>query len=167
MRVVEQLDTSGAPATLRLRLPFDLRCKSRLRARLEDGSEVGLFLPRGTVLRGGDRLRADDGAIIEVLAATEHLHEVRAAALALARAAYHLGNRHVAVELGDGYLRFASDHVLADMVRGLGLGVTDIQAPFEPEAGAYAAGPHDHGDDAAHDAQAAGGGPRIHRFSHP
>lgn len=158
MRVVQQLDTSDAAPTLRLCLPFDQRCKSRLRARLADGAEVGLFLPRGTILRGGDRLRADDGSIIAVVAAAERVCEVRADPLALARAAYHLGNRHVAVELGDGWLRFGADHVLADMVRGLGLAVTEIEAPFEPEAGAYAAG-HTHGGE--------GEGPRIHQFRNP
>jgi len=158
MRVVQRLDTSDAAPTLRLRLPFEQRCKSRLRARLADGSEVGLFLPRGTILRGGDRLRADDGSIIAVVAAAERVCEVRADARDLARAAYHLGNRHVAVEVGDGWLRFGADHVLADMVRGLGLAVTELDVPFEPEAGAYAAG-H------THDAE--GIGPRIHQFRNP
>jgi urease accessory protein len=135
-------------ATERLVLPFELRQKSRLRARLESGAEVGLVLERGIVLRGGDRLRAEDGTIIEVVAALETVSTVREAdGTRLARAGYHLGNRHVPVQIGEGWLRYGHDHVLDDMVRGLGLVVTVEQAPFEPEAGAYghSHGPHEHG----------------------
>jgi urease accessory protein len=129
-------------------LPFELRQKSRLRARLASGLEVGLFLERGIVLRGGDLLLADDGTVIEVVAALETVSTVRDAdAMRLARAGYHLGNRHVPVEIGDGWLRYGHDHVLDDMVRGLGLSVLVEQAPFEPEAGAYG---HSHSDGHAH-----------------
>lgn len=118
-----------------------------MRARLVSGEECGLFLPRGTVLRGGDKLLGSDGRVIEVLAAPEMLMETASDdPLQLARAAYHLGNRHVAVELKPGRLRFAKDHVLGEMLRGLGLPVVEIEAPFEPEAGAYGAhGGHDGG----------------------
>lgn len=130
---------AAASASERLVLPFDARCKSRLRTQLESGEEAGLFLARGIVLRGGDRLLANDGRIVEVVAADEALMEARSGGpLALARAAYHLGNRHVAVQLTTDWLRFAADHVLGEMVRGLGLPVTEVVAPFEPEAGAYA-----------------------------
>lgn len=143
------------PAVLtQLVLPFELRQKSRLRARLSSGEEAGLVLERGTVLRGGDLLRADNGAVIEVVAALETVSTVRETdAMRLARAAYHLGNRHVPVQVGAGWLRYGHDHVLDDMVRGLGLTVLVEQAPFEPEAGAYGHGSrsaHDHGEQ-AHD----------------
>jgi urease accessory protein len=140
---IERFAETGTPASDRLVLDFDARSKSRLRTRLASGEEVGLLLERGRVLRGGDRLLAGDGRVIEVVAAYEALLEGRSTdPLLLARAAYHLGNRHVAVQVGSdadgGWLRFAADHVLRDMVAGLGLPVTEIVAPFEPEAGAYA-----------------------------
>jgi urease accessory protein len=144
MMVVEHRYEGTEHATEQLVLTFDFRCKSRLRTALSSGEEVGLFLERGTILRGGDKLRADDGRIVEVVAAIEGLIEARCkTARELARAAYHLGNRHVAVEVGDHWLRLQSDHVLRDMLLGLGAQVTEIAAPFEPEAGAYAHG-HQH-----------------------
>ena len=145
MLVIERHAPPETAATERLVLTFELRCKCRLRTRTESGEDAGLFLERGAVLHHGDKLAANDGRVVEVIAAPEALMEVRAAdPLLLARAAYHLGNRHVAVQLGAGYLRFASDHVLRDMVLGLGLPVTEITAPFEPESGAYGHG-HTHG----------------------
>jgi urease accessory protein len=103
------------------------------------------------VLRGGDMLLGNDGRVIEVVAAPELLMEAASDdPLQLARAAYHLGNRHVAVQVLSGSLRFARDHVLGEMLRGLGLSVSELEAPFEPEAGAYGAhGGHGHhaGDD--------------------
>jgi len=140
---IERFAEPGIPANERLVLSFDARSKSRLRTRLASGEEVGLFLERGRVLRGGDRLLANDGRVVEVVSADEVLLEGRCAdPLLLARAAYHLGNRHVTVQIGfdahGGWLRFAADHVLREMVVGLGLPVTEVVAPFEPEAGAYA-----------------------------
>lgn len=130
----------------RLVLPFDLRQKSRLRAALSSGEPVALKLARGEVLRGGDFLVATDGRVVQVIASPERvLHVECDSPHALTRAAYHLGNRHVPVELGGGYLRIAADHVLAEMLRGLGARVTPIEAPFEPEAGAYADGHRHHG----------------------
>jgi len=124
-----------------LRLPFEQRQKSRLRAQLASGEEVALMLPRGEVLRGGDLVSASDGRIIEVIAESEKLLHVEcASAAAMARAAYHLGNRHVPVEVGDGYLRLAGDHVLEEMLKRLGAKVSHIESAFEPEAGAYGAG---------------------------
>lgn len=128
-------------------LPFDARSKSRLRATLETGEDVALFLPRGTVLRGGDVLVADDGGFIRVEAAAETVLLVTAATpLALTRAAYHLGNRHTPVEIGDGYLKLEYDPVLRDMLLRLDVDVAEALMPFEPEAGAYGGG-HKHGHD--------------------
>jgi urease accessory protein len=132
----------------KLVLPFGERSKSRLRAVLDNGDEAALFLPRGTVLRGGDLLVAEDGSFVEVRAAAERVLEVRAADQhALMRAAYHLGNRHTPVEVGRDYLRLEFDPVLADMLARLGVQAVQIDAPFEPEAGAYGGG-HKHGHDA-------------------
>jgi len=151
MRELTQFAGEGAEASDTLTLPFELRQKSRLRARLDDGEEVALLLPRGRVLRGGDVLRATDGRAVLVRAAAERVSTATASdAVALARAAYHLGNRHMPLQVGAGFLRYQADHVLDDMVRGLGLVVTSEDAPFEPEAGAYgeheyAHGGHGHG----------------------
>ena len=128
-----------------LTLPFELRQKSRLKAALNDGTEVGLMLPRGLVLRGGDCVRAEDGMIIRIVAAPENVSTARHTdLLQLARASYHLGNRHVALQVGDGWLRYQHDHVLDDMVRGLGLDVIQQSAAFEPEGGAYGDHTHTH-----------------------
>jgi len=130
-------------ADRKLVLPFGERSKSRLRAVLDNGEEAGLFLERGSVLRHGDLLLADDGRVVEVQAAPETVSTVHTAdALMLARASYHLGNRHVALEIGAGWLRYQHDHVLDDMLRGFGLGVVIEQMPFEPEGGAYVAASH-------------------------
>ncbi len=160
MHVIERKAEPTANAKAHLVLSFEARCKSRLRTRLLTGEEIGLFMERGTVLRGGDKLAANDGTVIEVVAAPEMLMEAMADdPLLLAKAAYHLGNRHVAVHLLPGRLRFAADHVLGEMVRGLGLPVTEIEAPFEPESGAYGhSGAHPHG----HSPDGEGRGPRIH-----
>ena len=124
-------------------LPFELRQKSRLRTRLESGEDAWLTLPRGEILRGCDLLLASDGRIVEVIAKPEQLLHVECdTPQALARAAYHLGNRHVPVQVGEGWLRLGFDHVLRQMLAGLGARVTVIEAPFEPEAGAYAGHTH-------------------------
>jgi urease accessory protein len=137
-------EAQGEP--LRLVLPFDLRSRSRFRAQLVGGEEVGVILARGQVLRGGDLLLSDDGRVVEIGAAPEWVSTVRAEnARMLARVAYHLGNRHVALQVGDSWLRYSHDHVLDDMARGLGAQLTVEQAPFEPEAGAYHAAGHGHG----------------------
>ncbi len=130
-------------AERKLVLPFGERSKSRLLARLDNGEEAGLFLERGSVLRQGDLLLADDGRVIEVEAASETVSTVHTGdAVMLARASYHLGNRHVALQIGAGWLRYQHDHVLDDMLRGFGLEVHVDQAPFEPEGGAYVATSH-------------------------
>ncbi len=131
-----------------LALPFELRQKTRLRTRLSDGREVGLFLERGQVLRGGECLRAQSGEVIRVVATPESLlHVTCATPTELTRAAYHLGNRHVPLQVGEGFLRLLDDYVLADMLLQLGAQVEKVVAPFEPEAGAYGGGHHhQHGD---------------------
>ncbi len=130
-----------------LTLPYEARCKSRLAAHLDDGEAVALLMPRGTVLAEGDVLVAEDGALIRVVAAPESLMRVTASSAAeLMRAAYHLGNRHTPVELGDGYLQLEVDTVLRDMLQGIGMRVEVVDAPFHPEAGAYGGG-HKHGHD--------------------
>lgn len=118
-----------------LKLPFEQRQKSRLRARLDSGEEVALILPRGNILRDGDRVAATDGRVIEIVSAPEKLLHIESPALA--KLAYHLGNRHVPVQVGEGFLRIAEDHVLEQMLRRLGARVSHVEAPFEPEAGAY------------------------------
>jgi urease accessory protein len=150
-------DAYGLAVKDRLVLPFDQRQKSRMPVRLASGEAAALALPRGTVLRGGDLVVASDGRVIEVVACPEPLlHATCDSPEALARAAYHLGNRHVPVQVGDGWLRLASDHVLEEMLRGLGATVQTVEAPFEPEAGAYGAH-HRHDNLSGH-------GGKIHEF---
>ncbi len=142
----------------RLKLPFDSRQKTRLRTRLDSGEEVALMLPRGEILRGGDLVVASDGRVLEVVAESEKvLHITCKTAEDITRAAYHLGNRHVPVQVGEGFLRIAADHVLEEMVKGLGASIEAMEAPFEPEAGAYGGG-HRHNDDEQ------GHGGRIHEY---
>lgn len=145
LTLTRKIDSGEAAATLTL--PLELRCRSRLKVALDDGTEAGLFLPRGTLLRGGDLVATDDGTVVEIRAAPE---AVSTAACddphLLARACYHLGNRHVPLQIGPGFLRYQHDHVLDDMVRGLGLAVAVERAPFEPEPGAYG----DYGHQAGH-----------------
>jgi urease accessory protein len=130
-----------------LTLAFDDRRKSRLAATLDNGEEIALLLPRGTVLRDGDVLVADDGALVRVVAAPEAVLVVRAKdALTLTRAAYHLGNRHTPVEVGADYLKLEYDPVLADMLKRIGASVDQVTMPFQPESGAYGGG-HKHGHD--------------------
>jgi urease accessory protein len=135
-----------------LELPFDMRQKSRFKTKLASGEEVGVMLPRGEILRGGDLVTTSDGRIIEVIAQPEKvLHVECATSVALAKIAYHLGNRHVPVEVSDGYLRLGDDHVLERMLEGLGAKVSRTTAPFEPEAGAYGGAEHEHGTAKIHD----------------
>jgi len=145
-------------------LDWDVRQKSRFDATDSTGRQLGIFLPRGTVVRGGDVLVAEDGALIRVLAASQPVLRItpcasHGSAFDLVRAAYHLGNRHVQIELRPDHLQIEPDHVLADMLRAMHLTVQALQAPFEPEGGAYAAGGHgpghghghSHGHDHDHD----------------
>jgi urease accessory protein len=137
-----------------LTLPLEKRIRSRLRVTLDDGSEAGVFLDRGQTLRDGDLLGDGQGTIVVVRAAPEPVSEVRCGdPLLFARACYHLGNRHVPLQIDDGRLRYQHDHVLDDMLRGLGLRVGFVEAPFEPEPGAYggSAGGHRHHHGHGHD----------------
>jgi urease accessory protein len=144
LKVYEKL-SKPQPTENVLVLPFELRQKSRLRAQLSNGIEVGLFLPRGEVLRGDDCIIAEDGTVIKIEAASEHVSKVtHADARMICRASYHLGNRHVPLQIGDGWLSYQHDHVLDDMVRGLGLRVSLELMAFEPEAGAYGGHSHSH-----------------------
>jgi urease accessory protein len=130
-------------------LDWDVRCKSRFDCTDSSGRALGVFLPRGTVLRGGDVLVAEDGSLVRVDAAPQPVLVVRAPAgndrLVLLRAAYHLGNRHVTLELQPDHLKLEPDHVLAELLRAMGLHVEARESAFEPEPGAYAAPGHAHG----------------------
>jgi urease accessory protein len=130
--------TEPANTELSLTLPFELRQKSRLKAMLDNGDEIGLMLPRGTILRGGDLLKAEDGSIIQIKAAEETVSTATIDDPSLfARACYHLGNRHVPLQIGKDWIRYLHDHVLDDMLAGLGVETRCEQATFEPESGAY------------------------------
>ena len=131
-------------------LDWDVRCKSRFDATDSTGRALGVFLPRGTVVRGGDVLVGEDGSLVVVKAAPQPVLVVRhctqhGAPSDLMRAAYHLGNRHVAVELKPDHLKLEPDHVLADMLRRMHMIVSEESAPFDPEGGAYEGGGHEHG----------------------
>ncbi len=156
---VNETPPENATATVeRAVLTFDERCKSRLLVKLDSGEHAALIVERGRVLRSGERLRLEDGRTVDIIAAEESLFEaVSEDPLLIAKAAYHLGNRHVAVQLMSGALRFTADHVLAEMVAGLGLSVSAIVAPFEPEGGAY-------GRHHAHGSEAPLIRPKIHSF---
>jgi|SRR5271163_1118324 len=144
--------------TIRVHLTFDARSKSRLLVRLDNGEQGALVVERGRLLRGGERVRLEDGRDVEIVAMDESLLEASSGdPLLIAKAAYHLGNRHVAVQIMKDGLRFLADHVLGDMVAGLGLRVTALHAPFEPEGGAY--GLHH-----AHGGEAASIAPKIHSY---
>ncbi|VXC32607.1 Urease accessory protein UreE [Burkholderia sp. 8Y] len=130
-----------------LTLPFDARCKSRLAVTLDNGEEVALVMPRGTVLAHDDVLVADDGGLVRIVAAAEDVLVVRAVnPLTLMRVAYHLGNRHTPVEIHADHLKLEADAVLEDMIARLGATVTRESQPFQPETGAYGGG-HKHGHD--------------------
>ena len=129
-------------------LPYELREKSRQRAQLASGEEIAVVTVRGTVLRDGDLLKGDDGRIFQVKAAAEATYRVEChSSHSLLRCAFHLGNRHTQAQIGDNWLRIRKDPVLKDMLIGLGATVTEEQAPFEPESGAYGGSHHHHGDD--------------------
>ena len=137
-------DEAGAVYST-LTLSFDERVRSRQKVELDNGEPAGLFLPRGSVLLRGQKIAAASGETIEIRAAAESVSTVYVDdPLLLARACYHLGNRHVALQIEAGFIRYQHDHVLDDLVRGLGLSVECEQAPFEPEAGAYDGGGHSH-----------------------
>jgi len=128
-------------------LTFEQRTKGRLKITMDNGDEAGLFLERGPILRNGDCVSTDDGKIAKIKAADETVSTVYLDdALMLSRVCYHLGNRHIPLQISKGMVRFQHDHVLDDLVKALGLDVVCEQAPFEPESGAYG----EHGNDHSH-----------------
>ncbi len=136
-------------------LDWDVRQKSRFDATDSAGRTLGVFLPRGTVVRGGDVLVAEDGSLIQVAAAPQAVLKIthcknHGSPYDLIRAAYHLGNRHVPIELKPDHLKIEPDHVLADMLRAMHLIVNTVDEAFEPENGAYATGGHTHGGHGHH-----------------
>ncbi len=133
---------------MKLVLTYEQRCKSRLRV-----ADAAFALPRGKTLHAGERIKAVDGREFEVVCAAEKLLHIEAGHLA--RVAYHLGNRHVPLQVGKDFLCIAEDHVLEDLVRRLGASVSQVEAPFDPESGAYS---HQH-DEMGH-------GGKIHDHHH-
>ena len=130
-----------------MELDWDVRQKSRFDATDSLGRRLGVFLPRGTLVRGGDILVAEDGSMVRAIAAPQPVLRITACVthgtpFDLTRAAYHLGNRHVAIELKPDHLKIEPDHVLADMLRAMHLMVEEAVEAFEPEGGAYSAGGH-------------------------
>ncbi len=156
LKVTERTQQQQQP-DYTLTLPFEQRKKSRLRITL-DGlkEEVAIILDRGKVLRGGDCLKAETGEVIKILAAQENVSTVYTSDLCLmSRVSYHLGNRHVPLQVSDGWVRYLDDHVLDNMVKEIGLGEIGLRvekesAPFEPEAGAYGTSGHTHHSDHKH-----------------
>ncbi len=130
-------------------LDWDVRQKSRFDATDSTGRALGVFLHRGTLVRGGDVLVVEDGSLVRVLAAPQEVLRITACAehgssFDLTRAAYHLGNRHVPIELKPDHLKIEPDHVLADMLRAMHMTVVTVHEAFEPEGGAYSSHGHDH-----------------------
>lgn len=143
-----------------IELDWDVRQKSRFDATDSQGRQIGIFLPRGTAVRGGDVLVAEDGSLIRVIAAPQPVLRIthctaHGTPFDLTRAAYHLGNRHVPIELKPDHLKIEPDHVLADMLRSMHLIVVAVEEAFEPEGGAYGSHEHSHG-----------GGGHSHDHSH-
>jgi len=144
---------AGGTSAVTLTLPFEDRRKSRLLARLDDGREAAVVLPRGTVLVDGVCLLDDQSnVVVTIKAAVETLSVAYASDRhQMLRAAYHLGNRHIPVQIGHDWLAYQHDHVLDDLARSLGLVVKVEERPFEPEAGGYGQSHgHAHGEDHAH-----------------
>lgn len=167
-----------------IELDWDTRCKSRFEATDSAGRALGVFLARGNVVRGGDVLVAEDGSLVRVIAAPQAVLRITACAehgtpRDLPRAAYHLGNRHVPLEVQPEHLQIEPDPVLAGMLRGMHLIVHEVQAAFEPEGGAYESdGGHGHrhghhdgggqgdGHDHAHDHGQGHGHSHAHGHGH-
>ena len=157
-----------------LTLDWDTRQKSRFDATDSAGRALGVFLPRGAVVRGGDVLVAEDGSLVRVQAAPQAVLRITACAehgspFDLTRAAYHLGNRHVPIELQPDHLKIEPDHVLADMLRAMHMTVVAVSEPFEPENGAYGdhgASSHGHGHDHSHEHGHAGHAHAAHAEPH-
>jgi urease accessory protein len=148
-------------------LDWDVRQKSRFDATDSSGRQLGIFLPRGTLVRGGDVLVVEDGSLVKVIARAQKVLVIRieqdhGTPFDLIRAAYHLGNRHVPIELKPDHLKIEPDHVLAEMLRAMHLVVTEVEAAFEPEGGAYSTQPHSHGGHSPHTHSPGGSHPHLH-----
>lgn len=158
MLIVSKIIPQGAGlATVLLKrantveLDWDVRQKSRFDATDSSGRLLGIFLPRGTLVRGGDVLVAEDGSLVKVIARAQKVlvitvEQGHGTPFDLIRAAYHLGNRHVPIELKPDHLKIEPDHVLAEMLRSMHLVVIETETAFEPEGGAYSAQSHSHGN---------------------
>ena len=149
-----------------IELDWDVRQKSRFDAADSQGRQIGIFLPRGTAVRGGDVLVAEDGSLVRVIAAKQPVLVIthcnaHGTPFDLTRAAYHLGNRHVPIELQPDHLKIEPDHVLAAMLRAMHLIVREDEAAFEPENGAYGAQASHAGHGHSHAAKAPVG-PVLH-----
>ena len=167
------LSTALLKRAATIELDWDVRQKSRFATTDSQGRELAVFLPRGQAVRGGDVLVAEDGSLIRVLAAPQKVLRISACAVHgtpfdLMRAAYHLGNRHVPIELQPDHLKIEPDHVLADMLRSMHMTVVEADLPFEPEGGAYGGhvtndghSRHHHGHGHAHDHD------HTHSHGHP
>ena len=180
MLTVNKLMAQGqslAPALVKrapwVELDWDVRQKSRFAATDSHGRALAVFLPRGTAVRGGDVLVAEDGSLLRVQAAPQAVLRItpcaeHGTAFDLTRAAYHLGNRHVPIELTPAYLQIEPDHVLADMLRAMHLAVQEQQAAFEPESGAYGdhAASHGHSHSHAHPGSPPNGSAHTHGPAH-
>ncbi|WOG28674.1 urease accessory protein UreE [Endozoicomonas sp. 8E] len=148
LKLTRRLQETDVQHNDELLLPFDERKRGRLKATTQGGRAAGIFIERGDVLRGGTLLQADSGEVVLIRASDEEVTTASCEnALTFAKACYHLGNRHVPLQIGNNWLRFQKDHVLDEMVMLLGLTVDHTEAPFEPENGAYAKGHgHHHGE---------------------
>ena len=147
--MLKVIDKHTGPAEISgiLTLPWEIRQKGRFRTFTDAGEETGVFLPRGGVLREGELLQTECGKVLQVRARPERLTEARASDwLTFSRVCYHLGNRHVPLQIGELWVRFQPDHVLQEMVELLGLQTGSVEAGFNPEEGAYSGGHHHHHD---------------------
>ena len=152
IRLTRKITAEGAVDAL-LTLPLESRIKSRQRVILDNGRDAGIFLQRGTTLKDGDQLCSEDGYRVQVKAAEEFLSSIISQdSHLLSRACYHLGNRHVMIQIEKDRVSYLHDHVLDEMLRGLGLEVVVTSATFEPEPGAYggSASQHSHQHDQTH-----------------
>ena len=153
-RIVPAGEWKGAPADV-VRLDYDRRTRRRVSLTGVGGLTFLLDLAKAPVLRAGDAIRLEDGRIVTVEAASERLLEISCRdARLLARIAWHLGNRHLATEIAARVIHIRDDHVIADMVRGLGAEARQVLRPFNPEGGAYGEGAvhgHSHGHHHDHD----------------
>ncbi|TLF46199.1 urease accessory protein UreE [Halomonas urmiana] len=167
LKLTERLGPiEASQASETLTLPYARRVLGRLKATSDSGRELGLFLDRGPVLRDGEGLRAESGEVVRIRAAVEPVVTARTAAgLPLARLAYHLGNRHVQLALGEdrhgSYVRFPPDHVLEALAERLGARLERHEAPFDPEPGAYS-----HAPSHAHAGEGDGHHPHHHGHDH-